>query len=206
MLGIIYLYITLYIIFCHVPTTLVTRPIVTTLKFVSSTLEKFLTPKKRSIIYSILVTLIIVSIVFSFPESQNSPRLKRLVSLFGIFVFIIITFATSVVSITQPWLYPKKKKTCFLIYLYYSIVNTYSGIRLVLPFSCNSYWHYLYLEHLLDTVYFNGYQHLSKHFYTTLIMVQNLFLEQLLQMPVHLLWMYFPPWYFFLLSCRCFTI
>ncbi|GAA5813187.1 hypothetical protein MFLAVUS_006661 [Mucor flavus] len=95
-LGIIYLYITLYIIFCHVPTTLVTRPIVTTLKFVSSTLEKFLTPKKRSIIYSILVTLIIVSIVFSFPESQNSPRLKRLVSLFGIFVFIIITFATSV--------------------------------------------------------------------------------------------------------------
>ncbi|KAI8064112.1 Na+ dependent nucleoside transporter C-terminus-domain-containing protein [Thamnidium elegans] len=95
-LGIIYLYITLYIIFCHVSTTLVTRPVVMTLNSVSSTLEKFLTPKKRSIIYGILVTLIIVSIVFSFPESQDSPRLKRLVSLFGMFVFIIMTFAASV--------------------------------------------------------------------------------------------------------------
>lgn len=99
MLGIIYLYITLYIIFCHVPTTLITQPISKSIHFISSTLSRHISPGKRTIVYALLVTMIIAATVFSFPETQDSPRLKRLVSFAGLFVFILLTFATSVVSI-----------------------------------------------------------------------------------------------------------
>lgn len=95
-LGIMYAYITLYMVFCHVSTSIITRPCSHIIKFFSRPL-KHVGSGKRKMIYACIVTLIISGTVFSFPEKQDSPRLKRLISFFGLFVFIFGTYRSSVV-------------------------------------------------------------------------------------------------------------
>lgn len=97
-LAIIYAYFTLYMFFCYVPTTIVTKPwsmcVNKTSSFICSNLGK----RTRIISYAILVAVIIAATIFSFPEKEESPRVRRLISLFGMFVFLAATYATSVVK------------------------------------------------------------------------------------------------------------
>lgn len=82
----------------------------------------------RTIVYGFIVLCIITATVFSFPEKEESPRLRRLISLFGLFVFIFGTFASSVVSISFRNEFRKYALTQF------SIVNMCNGIQLSLLF------------------------------------------------------------------------
>jgi CNT family concentrative nucleoside transporter len=97
-LGVLYVYITLYLVFCHVSTSTITRPYTQCTNFASDAICNSLGPGKRTILYAAAVIIIITATVFSFPEKNESPRLRRLISLFGIFVFIFGTYASSKVS------------------------------------------------------------------------------------------------------------
>lgn len=96
-LGLIYAYFTLFLFFCYVPTTVISRPWGYCIDTISNFICSRLGAKKRSILYAILVSIIIVATIFSFPEKEESPRLRRLISLFGLYVFLALTFAASVV-------------------------------------------------------------------------------------------------------------
>ncbi|KAI9470711.1 MAG: Na+ dependent nucleoside transporter C-terminus-domain-containing protein [Benjaminiella poitrasii] len=94
-LGLIYLYFTLFLFFCYVPTTVVTKPWLFCLGKIRTFLYSNLGPKVRMISYGCFVFIVIVVTVFSLPEKEESPRLRRLISLFGLLVFIFGTFAVS---------------------------------------------------------------------------------------------------------------
>lgn len=84
--------------FCHVPTTIITQPYAKCIKFISSSIcERLVDPGKRTILYAATVIIIITATVFSFPEKDESPRLRRLISLFGIFVFVLGAYSSSAV-------------------------------------------------------------------------------------------------------------
>ncbi|KAI7898998.1 Na+ dependent nucleoside transporter C-terminus-domain-containing protein [Cokeromyces recurvatus] len=94
-LGLIYLYFSLFLFFCYVPTTIVTKPWSFCLSKIRSFIYSNLSPKIRKIVYGCFVFAVIVVTVFSMPEKEESPRLRRLISLFGLLVFILGTFAVS---------------------------------------------------------------------------------------------------------------
>lgn len=94
-LGLIYAYFTLYLFFCYVPTTIVTKPWLFCLRKVSSFIYSNMGKKTRTIAYAGLVLAVIVATVFSFPEKEESPRIRRLISLFGLIVFIFGTWLVS---------------------------------------------------------------------------------------------------------------
>ncbi|KAG1077393.1 hypothetical protein G6F42_024872 [Rhizopus arrhizus] len=95
-LGILYVYITCYIIFCHVPTTIITTPWKRGIHATSGLIHQHSTYIVRTVLYGLIVLGVIAATVFSFPEKEESPRLRRLISLFGLFVFVFGTFAASV--------------------------------------------------------------------------------------------------------------
>ncbi|KAI8052682.1 Na+ dependent nucleoside transporter C-terminus-domain-containing protein [Thamnidium elegans] len=95
-LGLIYVYFTLFLFFCYVPTTIITKPWGYCIDTISDFICSRLAPKKRSILYAILVSIIIIATIFSFPEKEESPRLRRLISLLGLYSFLAFTFAASV--------------------------------------------------------------------------------------------------------------
>jgi CNT family concentrative nucleoside transporter len=99
-LGILYLYITLYILFCHIPTTIITQPYSHFINYISR-LYNYLNPLQQTLFYATTVTLLIVATVFSFPEKPESPRIKRLIPLFGIVVFLVGTYSVSMVNKTN---------------------------------------------------------------------------------------------------------
>ncbi|CAO3646040.1 unnamed protein product [Cunninghamella blakesleeana] len=86
-LGLIYAWFCIFMIFNYIPTSAVTRPWKKTILFISSPIRRF-SPKIRSIAYACFVTAVIVVTVFSLPESENSTRIQRVISLFGLGVFI----------------------------------------------------------------------------------------------------------------------
>jgi CNT family concentrative nucleoside transporter len=94
-LGLIYAYFTLYLFFCYVPTTIVTKPWLFCLRKISSLIYSNMGKKTRTIAYGGLVLAVIVATVFSFPEKEESPRIRRLISLFGLVVFILGTWSVS---------------------------------------------------------------------------------------------------------------
>ncbi|KAI8876963.1 hypothetical protein K501DRAFT_298534 [Backusella circina FSU 941] len=94
-LGLIYAWFTLYIIFCHVKTTVVTAPWHYCISFLSEPLQRYMTPFARTLTYAILVFSVMAATIFTFPEKPESPRMKRLISLFGIIVFLTTLFALS---------------------------------------------------------------------------------------------------------------
>ncbi|GAN08068.1 H+ nucleoside cotransporter protein [Mucor ambiguus] len=95
-LSILYVYITCYIIFCHIPTTTITTPWRRGIHAASNLIHQRTSYRIRTVLYGLIVLGIIVATVFSFPEKEESPRLRRLISLFGLFVFVFGTFAASV--------------------------------------------------------------------------------------------------------------
>lgn len=129
-LGIMYAYITCYILFCHVPTTIITTPWKRCIHNMSNLIHQRTNYLVRTIVYGFIVLCVITATVFSFPEKEESPRLRRLISLFGLFVFILGTFASSVVSILAV------SSTYIYIYILipFSIVNMSNGIQLSLLF------------------------------------------------------------------------
>lgn len=94
-LGLIYAYFTLYLFFCYVPTTIVTKPWLFCLRKTSSFIYSNMGKRTRTISYAGLVLAVIVATVFSFPEKEESPRIRRLISLFGLIVFILGTWSVS---------------------------------------------------------------------------------------------------------------
>jgi CNT family concentrative nucleoside transporter len=109
-LGLIYAYFSLFMLFCYVPTTVVTKPWNYCLEQIRNFLYSTMSARTRTIAYGCLVTAIIVATVFSFPEKEESPRLRRLISVFGLFVFLAGTWIVSKVSI-----YLKKTWTRIII-------------------------------------------------------------------------------------------
>ncbi len=97
-LGICYAYFSLFMLFCYVPTTIVTKPWSFCLNKVSVFVYSNLGKRTRIISYAIFVFAVIAATIFSFPEKEESPRLRRLVSLFGMFVFLAGTYGASVVK------------------------------------------------------------------------------------------------------------
>jgi CNT family concentrative nucleoside transporter len=82
-------------VFCHVKTAVVTGPWHYFISFLSKHVKRHTTPFVRALTYAIVVFIVIAATVFTFPEKPESPRMKRLVSLFGIVVFLTLLFALS---------------------------------------------------------------------------------------------------------------
>lgn len=97
-LGLIYAYFSLFIMFCYVPTTIVTKPWNFCIQQIRCLLYKYMGSRTRTIAYGCLVTVVIVATVFSFPEKEESPRIRRLITVFGLFVILTATWLTSRVS------------------------------------------------------------------------------------------------------------
>ncbi|CAO3648206.1 unnamed protein product [Cunninghamella blakesleeana] len=93
-LGLIYAWHSIYVFFCFVPTTIVTKPWKAIMKLIYTPFSG-LSHRIRSIILASFVTIVIVVTVFSLPETEQSTRVQRLISLFGLFVFLGGTFAAS---------------------------------------------------------------------------------------------------------------
>ncbi|ORE23315.1 hypothetical protein BCV71DRAFT_240546 [Rhizopus microsporus] len=102
-LGLIYLYITLFLFFCYVPTTIITNPWNYVVGSISDIICKRFSHRVRTIAWAIIVIAVIVITVFSFPEKEESPRLRRLIALVGFFVFIFGTYITSVHRKAVQW-------------------------------------------------------------------------------------------------------
>lgn len=118
-LGIIYAYFSLFLFFCYVPTTIVTKPWSRCIKSISSLIYSNMGPRTRIIAYAAFVVVVIVVTIFSFPEKEESPRVRRLISLFGLFVFLLSTYAASVV---------KYRESLLLIFI--SITDIYISFHL----------------------------------------------------------------------------
>ncbi|KAI8077964.1 Na+ dependent nucleoside transporter C-terminus-domain-containing protein [Gilbertella persicaria] len=102
-LGLVYLYFTLYVFFVFAPTTIVSKPWNFCVDKVSTFIYTHMSPRMRMIAYGCLVGAVIIATVFSFPEKEESPRVRRLISCFGLFVFIAATFASSKHRKLVPW-------------------------------------------------------------------------------------------------------
>ncbi|KAG1050729.1 hypothetical protein G6F43_007018 [Rhizopus delemar] len=93
-LGLIYAFVVLKIIFNYIPTTIITKPWMYCVRAVGKPIMKI--PKTyRTIAYGFLVLCVIVATVFGLPEKPESTRLQRLVALFGMVVFLAILYITS---------------------------------------------------------------------------------------------------------------
>ena len=97
-LGLCYLFFSLYMMFCYVPTTVVTKPWNACINAISNFICSLMGATIRKIVYAFLVFVIIAATIFSFPEKDESPRLKRLISLFGMFVFLAGAYVLSAVK------------------------------------------------------------------------------------------------------------
>ncbi|KAI7877457.1 hypothetical protein K492DRAFT_197647 [Lichtheimia hyalospora FSU 10163] len=92
-LGLIYAWFTLYIVCQYISFSRVTQPLY---NLGLSIMAPFLRLSKRwrLLIYALFVTTVIVATVFSFPENK-STRKQRLISLFGVVVFLLLLTASS---------------------------------------------------------------------------------------------------------------
>lgn len=188
-IGLCYAYFTLYMFFCYVPTTIVTKP----WNFVFDNISKFIcgkfSLKIRQIGYACIVTIIIVATIFSFPEKEESPRIRRLISLFGLFVFLFFTWAFSAVSIIVKRDYIELQNT----YLnFHSIVKRSNGTPSHLLSSFNSCWLCSFSDLQLVMISLIGWPNLLKVTFITLSMVLNSFSVTLLLVPVPLPLTFFP--------------
>ncbi|KAF7724271.1 hypothetical protein EC973_001172 [Apophysomyces ossiformis] len=93
-LGLIYAWFSIYIFFCHAPTSIVTKPWKLALKTVSAPL-RLLSSRMRTLLYVAFTVSVIIVTVFSLPESPDSTRIQRLIALFGMFIFLGGVFACS---------------------------------------------------------------------------------------------------------------
>ncbi|KAG1470814.1 hypothetical protein G6F56_002465 [Rhizopus delemar] len=94
-LGLLYLYTSLFLLFCYVPTTVVTKPWNFTVHSISEFLCKRFSHRIRTIFWTSFVIAVIVATVFAFPEKEESPRIRRLISVFGFFIIIVCIYISS---------------------------------------------------------------------------------------------------------------
>ncbi|ORX50509.1 hypothetical protein DM01DRAFT_1324925 [Hesseltinella vesiculosa] len=93
-LGLIYAWHSLYVLFCFVPTTIVTKPWMFLVRTAYAPISG-LDARIRSAMYAALVGAVILVTVFSLPETPDSTRVQRVISLFGMGFFIAALFASS---------------------------------------------------------------------------------------------------------------
>ncbi|KAI9275948.1 Na+ dependent nucleoside transporter C-terminus-domain-containing protein [Phascolomyces articulosus] len=93
-LGLIYAFFTLYILFQHIPISLVVNPFLAAVSFLGKPVMK-LSERIRSMLYFGGVLLIIVVVVFAMPETENTNRVQRLTGFIGLLFFLGGTFAFS---------------------------------------------------------------------------------------------------------------
>jgi CNT family concentrative nucleoside transporter len=96
-LGLIYAWHSIYVFFCFVPTTIVTKPWMFLVRKAYSPISGF-SSRTRTIMYGALVLTIIIVTVFSLPETEHSTRIQRLVALVGMLFFILVAFGSSTVK------------------------------------------------------------------------------------------------------------
>lgn len=94
-LGLIYAWFCLYMIFTYIPITLIIRPCLRFVQFVSEPTIMRLPRRWRSALYALFVLAVIVITVFSLPEQPDSTRVQRLIALFGMVLFLAVLFASS---------------------------------------------------------------------------------------------------------------
>lgn len=90
-----YLCITLRVIFCHIPISVVTRPMHfvwnnTGVRFAALIPEKLRTP-----LAAILVLAVFLIGTFASPESKDNTRDNRAISIVGLLIFIALLYLTS---------------------------------------------------------------------------------------------------------------
>ncbi|CAO3589853.1 unnamed protein product [Absidia cylindrospora] len=93
-LGLIYAWFCLFMLFNYIPTTVVTKPCGKIIHVVCSPFMR-LSPLIRSLLYVALVTVVMVATVFSLPEKEESTRIQRVISLFGMGMFIAMLVLSS---------------------------------------------------------------------------------------------------------------
>jgi CNT family concentrative nucleoside transporter len=98
-LGLIYAWTTLYFFFCFVPTTIITTPW-NKFWFAASRPVMKLSLKWRKLLYCGFTMAVIIITIFSLPDNPaiGSTRIRKLIALFGMVVFLFLVFATSNVS------------------------------------------------------------------------------------------------------------
>ncbi|KAI9304463.1 Na+ dependent nucleoside transporter C-terminus-domain-containing protein [Cunninghamella echinulata] len=93
-LGLIYAWFCIFMIFNYIPTTTVTHPWNKAIHWLSSPIRQF-SPKIISIGYAAFVAAVMVATVFALPEKEESTRVQRVISFFGLGVFIGGLYLTS---------------------------------------------------------------------------------------------------------------
>ena len=102
-LGILYAFFTLYILFQHIPISIIINPFLAAVSFVGRPVMK-LSRRVRGALYFGGVLVIIAVVVFSMPETENSTRLQRLIGFVGLLFFLGGTFACSNVILTDKFI------------------------------------------------------------------------------------------------------
>lgn len=148
-LGLIYAWFTLYIISQYISFSRITRPVY---NLGHSIMTPFLQLSKRwrLSIYALFVTTVIVATVFSFPETKSSTRKQRLISLFGLVVFLLLLTVSSHVCNMLCL-----SSTKILIYIYRDVKRSIGSLCAVDCYSsfCSPY---SYFDHQLVMIYFSG--------------------------------------------------
>lgn len=99
-LGLIYAWFCIFMIFNYVPTTTVTHPWKKIIHFVSWPVRQY-SSKITSFIYACFVAAIMIATVFALPESEQSTRIQRVISFFGLGVFIGGLYLSSNVNLQK---------------------------------------------------------------------------------------------------------
>ncbi|KAI8342214.1 Na+ dependent nucleoside transporter C-terminus-domain-containing protein [Choanephora cucurbitarum] len=94
-LGLLYGFVSLRLLSRHLSFDPIVYPWYSFTQKLLFYLNHHLSDRIRTIGYAACVMGIIIATVLAFPEKQDSPRLKRLVSLLGMLVFIFCTYASS---------------------------------------------------------------------------------------------------------------
>lgn len=91
----LYLAITLRLIFFHVPITIVTKPMHYVWNHTGVQVARLIPERMKIPAGAALVLAVFIVGSFASPESQDNTRSNRAVSLFGLLVFIAVLWATS---------------------------------------------------------------------------------------------------------------
>ncbi|KAI8991820.1 Na+ dependent nucleoside transporter C-terminus-domain-containing protein [Mycotypha africana] len=94
-LGIIYLYISLYLLFKHVSIPIIKQLWDRAASVICSRLHESAPSKVRTCVYGCIVVAVIVAIVFAMPEKEESKRVQRLIPCLGVLVILCSIYATS---------------------------------------------------------------------------------------------------------------
>jgi CNT family concentrative nucleoside transporter len=93
-LGLVYAFFCLKLLFTYVPFSYVLDPFMKCVRLVGDPIMR-IRRLYRILGYAFFVTAVIVVTVFCLPEDAESPRLRRLIALFGMLVFLFVIWCCS---------------------------------------------------------------------------------------------------------------